>query len=1301
MTELVVLPGSPALSQFRLDKLRAELQARCPQVVVTSLYAESLHVLHAAEPLSDSQQQIAQSLLTYGPQQGWPRRQGELLCTVAPRLGTISPWSSKASDIFATAGLTSVKRVERCTRWYADIEYQELMSAELRADLCSPLFDRMTQRLVEEAELSSLFAAQDPAPMQTVPLLAQGNEALQAANLSLGLALSEDEIDYLSAAYDKLGRDPSDAELMMFAQANSEHCRHKIFNATWEIDGEVQPLSLFNMIRNTHAQINGAGVLSAYSDNAAVIEGPRVPRFRADPKTRVYDYHGENIHIVMKVETHNHPTGIAPYPGAATGSGGEIRDEGAVGRGSKPKAALTGFTTSHLNLPEYPEPWELDTGKPEHMVSALDIMLEGPIGGASFNNEFGRPALTGYFRTYEAPDPLQAELVRGYHKPIMIAGGVGNIRAEHVQAQSLPPGTVLVVLGGPAMLIGLGGGAASSVASGSAASDLDFASVQRDNAEMERRCQEVIDGCVALGANNPIRLIHDVGAGGLSNALPELIDDGQAGGRFELRQVPNADPGMSPMEIWCNESQERYVMGVEEAALEQFTELCARERCPFAVVGEATAQPQLLVHDSHFDNKPVDMPLALLLGKPPKMTRRFSRSVTAEQALDLSGIDVVDALARVLRFPAVASKQFLVTIGDRSITGLVMRDQMVGPWQVPVADVAITAAGHTTYCGEAFAMGERSPLAVSHPAASARMAVAEALTNLAAAGSIARERIVLSANWMAAAGTAQDDQALFDAVKAVGMELCPALGIAIPVGKDSLSMRTRWGEREVAAPLTLIVSAFAPVADVRRAVTPELRRLDGEVAPLLLIETPTTPRRLGGSALAQVYSRPGGAVPDVDQPALLAALFDVIQALASEEKLLAYHDRSDGGLIVTLLEMAFAARIGLDIAFGPEAGASREALLAMLFSEELGVVVQVRSNHEAEVRRRCQELGLAVTQVAGVRSDERIVISTGDELVLASDRAELQSQWALTSYRLQRLRDNPQCAEQEYARIKAPLAGFSAKTTFDVNDDVAQPFYIGTDRLPVAILREQGVNSQLEMAAAFDRAGFLPVDVHMTDLLEGRVWLPDFGALVACGGFSYGDVLGGGGGWAKSILYHPRVRDQFAEFFASERLALGICNGCQMFANLKSIIPGAAHWPLFVRNRSEQFEGRTSLVRIEPGDSPWLKGMADSVLPIAVAHGEGRAEFNSEASADALWQAGDVCLRYVDHAHQPTEQYPDNPNGAVGGLAGVTAAQGRVLAMMPHPERVFRAYANSWRDQRWQEDGPWMRLFRNARVALG
>lgn len=1281
MSDVVVLKGPPALSRFRLDKLRAQLE-----LGDGPLYAEFVHLLCVTAGLDGEELSRSESLLSYGPRSGLPARAGDHVATVVPRRGTISPWSSKASDIFRICDLDKVVRVERGVRWYMD------PAAAQRVDL-GRLYDRMTERLIDEDDLDGVFESAEPRPLATVAVLAEGRGALTRANDALGLALSDDEIDYLQGAYRDLGRDPTDVELMMFAQANSEHCRHKIFNATWEVDGEAQQLSLFEMIWNTHRHINGAGILSAYADNAAVIEGHRIERLRLDPASHVYAYEEDASHILMKVETHNHPTAIAPYPGAATGSGGEIRDEGAVGRGSKPKAGLSGFTTSHLEMPDDPQPWEIGTGRPGRIASALDIMLEAPIGAAAYNNEFGRPALGGYFRTFEQPDPEEAGVVRGYHKPVMIAGGVGSIRAEHVQAAPVAPGACLVVLGGPAMLIGLGGGAASSVASGESDSDLDFASVQRDNAEMERRCQEVIDACCALGADNPIRLIHDVGAGGLSNALPELVKDAGVGGRFDLREVPSADPAMSPLEIWCNEAQERYVLTIPADALPRFQAICERERCPFAVVGEATAEPHLTVADPVFDNAPVDLPLSVLFGKPPRMERRFERRPLPGPVLDLGGVELTEAVDRVLRFPAVASKQFLVTIGDRSITGLVAREQMVGPWQVPVADVAVTLAGFRTLRGEAFAMGERPPLALLDPAASARMAVAEAITNLCAADVPELGRTVLSANWMAAVGRNADEQALFDAVRAVGMELCPALGIAVPVGKDSLSMRTRWEDREVSAPLTLIVSAFAPVADADRTLTPQIR-LDAGDTRLLLVDLGRGRNRLGGSALAQVYGQLGDVPPDLDDPADLIRFFETVQQENRAGRLLAYHDRSDGGLLACVLEMAFAGRCGLEL----DVSALGEALPA-LFAEELGAVVQVRAADVAAVQAAFD--GLPCIDLGAPRADGAVVIRSGSGAVIESDRATLQARWSETSHRMQRLRDDPACADEEFESIAENSPGLSAALGYDPAEDVAAPF-VSRGRPRVAVLREQGVNGQIEMAAAFERAGFEPVDVHMSDLLGGAVSLDDFPALVACGGFSYGDVLGGGGGWAKSVLYHEGVREQFERFFEADRLALGVCNGCQMMSTMKSLIPGARHWPRFVRNRSEQFEGRTVLVRVVDGGSPWLAGMNGSVMPVAVAHGEGRAEFADEDDAERFWReaAGQVCLQYVDHHHRATERYPHNPNGAPRGLAGLTAADGRVLVMMPHPERVFRSVQNAWRDPAWGEDGPWLRLFRNARVAL-
>jgi phosphoribosylformylglycinamidine synthase len=1307
MTDILVLAGPPALSRFRLAKTRARLRQHAP--ALDDCYAEFVHFVNLSGPLAPAERTLLDALLHYGPRRDLPSRAGELFCTVAPRAGTISPWSSKATDILRSCGLSHVQRVERGVRWFLSGP----VPTGLHTALAAELHDRMTQRVVNGAETPPLFIAAEPAPHATIAVLTGGHGALRAADSRLGLALSPDEVDYLVAAYRELGRDPTDVELMMFAQANSEHCRHKIFNARWHVGGQRAPLSLFEMIRNTHARINGAGILSAYADNAAVIEGYAGSRLTADADSHRYALDAAPVHILMKVETHNHPTAIAPAPGAATGSGGEIRDEGAVGRGSKPKAGLTGFTTSHLEIPGYAQPWELNIGRPARIASALDIMLEGPIGAAAFNNEFGRPALCGYFRTFEqrAPVANDAMMARGYHKPVMIAGGIGNVRAEHVNALPFAERTHLIVLGGPAMLIGLGGGAASSMTSGQSSSDLDFASVQRDNPEMQRRCQEVIDACCALGEANPIRLIHDVGAGGLSNALPELVKDAGHGGSFELRAIPNADPGMSPLEIWCNEAQERYVLAVADSDLARFEAICVRERCPYAVVGDATADERLVVHDAHFQDRPVDLSLAVLFGKPPKMERAFDPIRWPATALELPVLDVAAALKSVLRFPAVASKQFLITIGDRSITGLVARDQMVGPWQVPVADAAVTLQGFDGHRGEAMAMGERPPLALIDPAASARMAIGEALTNLASIAVDDLGRVVLSANWMAAAGHGAEDQALFEAVHAVGMELCPALGIAIPVGKDSLSMRTEWfdeatsANRVVMAPVTLIASAFAPVPDVRLGSTPWLR-LDRGPTRLLHVDLGGGRNRLGGSVLAQCYQQLGDRAPDVDDPAHLAGFFRAMLDLHRGRAVLAYHDRSDGGLVVTLLEMAFAGRCGLDIALGELIATGSDPLpagsdpLSVLFAEELGAVLQVSVDGVAAVRACLARHGLEahVHDIGTVTAGDRIRVRAGDRLLLDASRAELQRTWTETSYRMQRLRDNPDVADQEFDAIAQPDPGLSATLTFDPDEDVVAPF-VATRRPRAAILREQGVNGQLEMAAAFLQAGFEPFDVHMSDLLSGTVDLGEFQALAACGGFSFGDVLGAGGGWAKSALFHPRTREAFADFFARDTLALGICNGCQMFAQLKSVIPAADHWPRFVRNTSEQFEARTSLVRINDVPSAWLDGMRGSVLPIAVAHGEGRAEFETDADRAGLHDT-QIAVQFVDHDGVATMRYPHNPNGSPDGIAGLTAADGRVLIMMPHPERVTRAVNYSWRPDTWTKDGPWLRLFRNARVAF-
>lgn len=1295
---MLILRGAPALSAFRHGKLLEQLTSKVP--AVTGLYAEFAHFADVTGVLNADEEQVLARLLKYGPSVPVQEPSGKLFLTI-PRFGTISPWSSKASDIARNCGLAKVQRLERGIAYYVSGELSEADSAAVAA----LLHDRMTQLVLSALEdAAALFSHAQPKPLTAVDVLGGGRAALEQANQDLGLALAEDEIDYLVKSFNDLGRNPHDIELMMFAQANSEHCRHKIFNASWDIDGESQDKSLFGMIKNTY-QMHNEGVLSAYKDNASVIVGHTAGRFFPNPETRQYGAVQEPVHILMKVETHNHPTAIAPFPGASTGSGGEIRDEGATGRGAKPKAGLTGFSVSNLRIPDFLQPWEKPYGKPERIVSALDIMIEGPLGGAAFNNEFGRPALNGYFRTFEqAVSSPRGEEVRGYHKPIMLAGGLGNIRENHVQKGEISVGAKLIVLGGPAMLIGLGGGAASSMATGASSADLDFASVQRENPEMERRCQEVIDRCWQLGEDNPIKFIHDVGAGGISNALPELINDGGRGGRFELRNVPNDEPGMAPHEIWCNESQERYVLSVDAADFERFKAICERERCPFAVVGEATAEPHLTVTDSHFSNTPVDMPLEVLLGKPPRMHRSVSRE--AEQGDDFSAasVDIEEALGRVLHHPAVASKSFLITIGDRTITGLVARDQMVGPWQVPVADCAVTATSFDVYTGEAMAMGERTPLALLDAPASGRMAVGETVTNLAAARIEKISDIKLSANWMAAAGHPGEDARLYDTVKAVGMELCPALGITIPVGKDSMSMKTRWQEegvdKSVTAPLSLVITGFAPVQDIRQTLTPQLRMDKGET-DLILIDLGRGQNRMGASILAQVYAQIGQQVPDLDDAEDLKAFFAVIQGLNSDGHLLAYHDRSDGGLLTTVLEMAFAGHCGLSLNLDALADDSSE-LPAVLFNEELGAVIQVRQDATPEVLAQFSAAGLddCVAVIGQAVNNGEVSISFNGEPVFAGERRLLQRQWAETSYRIQRLRDNAQGADQEFdLLLEEDNPGLSVKLGFDVNQDIAAPYIKKGVRPQVAILREQGVNGQVEMAAAFDRAGFSAIDVHMSDILAGRVSLEEFKGLVACGGFSYGDVLGAGEGWAKSVLFNARARDAFQGFFERrDSFALGVCNGCQMMSNLHELIPGTEFWPHFVRNRSEQFEARVAMVQIQESASIFLQGMAGSRMPIAIAHGEGHAEFESEEALLEADLSGTVALRYVDNHGKVTEAYPANPNGSPRGITGLTSRDGRVTIMMPHPERVFRAVQNSWRPDEWQEDGGWMRMFRNARV---
>jgi phosphoribosylformylglycinamidine synthase len=1305
MSLILKLRGNRAVSAFRLDKLNSGLAAIDSPVRATG--AEYWHFVETARALDARETGVLKQLLQYG--EPAPAGGGRVRLVV-PRLGTISPWSSKATDIAHRCGLEAVRRIERGTAWVFSgdpaLEHDRIRGL---------IHDRMTETVLGSLdEADALFRHYEPKPFAVVNVLARGRAALEDANTSLGLALAPDEIDYLLAHYRDIARDPTDVELTMFAQANSEHCRHKIFNASWVIDGIAQAETLFGMIKTTHAR-NPRGTVVAYTDNAAVMEGRPTARFYPEFAGR-YGYRDELTHTLMKCETHNHPTAISPFPGAATGSGGEIRDETATGRGAKPKAGLCGFSVSHLRIPGFEQPWEKEWSKPDRVASALQIMLEGPIGAASFNNEFGRPNLAGYFRAFE----METDgVTRGYHKPIMLAGGIGNINAAHAGKDEVAPGALLVHLGGPGMRIGLGGGAASSLDTGANPENLDFDSVQRGNAEMQRRAQEVIDRCWQLGADNPVLSIHDVGAGGWSNALPELVHAAGRGARVDLRAAPNEEPGMTPRELWCNEAQERFVLAVAAERIDLLRSICERERCPLAVVGIVTDDGRLVVEDRHFRNQPVEMDLSVLLGKPPRMTREVRRRRPQLVPLALQDVALKDSCDRVLQHPAVARKSFLVSIGDRTVGGLCSRDPFVGPWQVPVADCAVTLMGFKEYSGEAFAVGERSPLALISPEASGRMAVGEALTNLAAAPVGELTRVKLSANWMAAVGHGSEDAALFDTVRAVALDLCPALGISIPVGKDSLSMRTAWDEggkpKEVLAPLSLVVSAFAPCEDARRALTPQLRTDCGETE-LILVDLGRGRNRLGGSVLAQVFGQCGDQAPDLDEPKSLAGFFAAIQALNRDRLLLAYHDRSDGGLFTTICEMAFAGHVGvtinLDMLAYDEAthdvegnerrpglmyGRDLERVLAALFAEELGAVIQIRACDRRRVLERLAGLPAYVIGSPNPRGEVRLVRNA--KPVFAAPRVELERAWSEVSFRMQQLRDDPVCAREEFDRIlDADDPGLSAALTFDPGEDIAAPFIAKGARPRVAVLREQGVNGQVEMAAAFDRAGFEAHDVHMSDLLAGRVSLAGFRGFAAGGGFSYGDVLGAGAGWAKAILFNPRARDEFSAFFArGDTFALGACNGCQMMSNLRGLIPGAEHWPRFVTNRSEQFEARFVMVEVMPSPSLFFSGMAGSRMAIATAHGEGRALFGSTEAKSRLT----VALRFVDNRGAPTEVYPLNPNGSPEGVSGFTTADGRFTILMPHPERVFRTVQQSWHPEGWGEDSPWMRIFRNARKWVG
>ena len=1298
----VVLPlrGTRALSDFRVEKLLQKAAAL--GLPAAQLSSEFWYFAASDAPLAADDAAKLEALIDAQSVAAPQVSDGLNLFLITPRLGTVSPWASKATDIAHNCGLSQITRIERgMAVWVSG----RLNEDEKRA-WAALLHDRMTESVLPDFQAAEkLFAHPEAQTFATVNVLNGGRDALVQANAELGLALSADEIDYLVENYRALNRNPSDVELMMFAQANSEHCRHKIFNADFVLNGQAQAKSLFRMIRDTH-EAHPEGTVVAYKDNASIIEGAKIRRFYPHAaENQGYRFAEEDTHILMKVETHNHPTAIAPFAGAATGAGGEIRDEGATGRGARPKAGLTGFTVSNLNIPGFAQPWEQPYGKPGHLASALDIMIDGPIGGAAFNNEFGRPNLLGYFRTFEQEFDGQ---MRGYHKPIMIAGGLGNIQAQQTHKNEIPEGALLIQLGGPGMLIGLGGGAASSMDTGSNDSSLDFNSVQRGNPEIERRAQEVIDRCWQLGDQNPIISIHDVGAGGLSNAFPELVNDAGRGAVFKLREVPLEEHGLNPLQIWCNESQERYVLSILEKDLDTFRAICERERCPFAVVGTATDDGHLKVRDDLFSNNPVDLPLNVLLGKPPKTTRSDKTVRSSEKPFNAGNIDITEAAYRILHLPTVAAKNFLITIGDRSVGGMTHRDQMVGKYQTPVADCAVTMMGFNTYRGEAMSMGEKPTVALFDAPASGRMCVGEAITNIAAVNIGDIGNIKLSANWMAACGNEGEDEKLYRTVEAVS-KACQALDLSIPVGKDSLSMKTVWQDGEekksVVSPLSLIISAFAPVKDVRKTVTPELKNIEDSV--LLFIDLGFGKARMGGSAFGQVYNNMSGDAPDLDDTGRLKDFYGVIQKLVAEDKLLAYHDRSDGGLFATLAEMAFAARCGLNVdltSLVANQADVNEASIRALFNEELGAVIQIAKQDIAAAEALFKAAALPLHTVATIGSDEKIVIRNQAGIVLEQTRADLQRAWQETSHAIQRLRDNPACADSEFALIgDNDRSALFANVKFDVNEDIAVPFVNSGAKPKIAILREQGVNGQIEMAAAFTRAGFDAYDVHMSDLMAGRVHLADFQMLAACGGFSYGDVLGAGEGWAKTILFHPALREQFAAFFArQDTLALGVCNGCQMMSNLAEIIPGSQGWPKFKRNRSEQFEARLSMVEVAKSPSLILAEMQGSRLPVVVSHGEGRADFahlgrDGNSVSDGLA----IALQYIDGTGAVTQTYPLNPNGSPQGIAGVTNADGRITIMMPHPERVYQTAQMSWQPENWGELSGWYRMFAAARKALG
>ncbi len=1295
-----ILRGKTALSEFRINKLLSALQQNIPDV--KQVEGQFIHFIHSRNKLETNEiTQLNTILLGSDEEDLNHKNESEAaFILVTPRPGTISPWSSKATDILNNCGMNNILRVERGIGWRI-FASDGLNIGDTDIELIKPLLhDRMTESLMSDVNQANiLFQTSDAPPLETIDILVSGKEALEQANNEMGLALSPLEIDYLLNNFKTLDRNPTDVELMMFAQANSEHCRHKIFNSEWIIDGKCKDDSLFDMIRKTHKK-NPGKILSAYSDNSAVTTGYSASRFFPDPESHQYHVSEEDVHLLMKVETHNHPTAISPYAGASTGSGGEIRDEAATGRGAKPKAGLTGFSVSNLKIPDFLQAWEVDHGKPDRIVSALDIMLEGPIGAASFNNEFGRPALAGYFRSYEQEEN---DIIRGYHKPIMLAGGYGMIRYLHVEKGSIPAGAKIIVLGGPAMLIGLGGGAASSMASGESEENLDFASVQRDNPEMERRCQEVIDACWSLNEANPIISIHDVGAGGLSNALPELVNDSDRGATFELRKIPNDEPGMSPMAVWCNESQERYVLAIAAESIEHFTHLCERERAPFAILGEATNEQHLTLNDELFNNKAVDLPLSVLLGKMPRIQRDVKTQTQTYGEFKTEGLDIKEAIHRILHLPAVADKHFLITIGDRSISGLVIRDQMVGPWQTPVADCAITSSSFDACTGEAMAVGERAPIALIDAPASGRMAIGEAITNIAAARILQIEDIVFSANWMAACGQGGEDVKLFDTVQAVS-ELCQKLGICIPVGKDSLSMNTVWSDRDsdlqkqVTSPLSLTISAFSPVVDVRQSLTPELKANQGETR-LLFIDLGLGKNRLGGSGLTQVYQKISSNTPDVESVDDLKIFFRSIQLLNEAGIILAYHDRSDGGLFTTLCEMSFTARTGIDINMDCLGLNLTSETIPALFNEELGAVIQVRLEYLQEVYKVFEDAEFLqdhIHDIGTLNHDHQLRIIQNNETVFEEELLSLHRSWSETTFRMQALRDNPVSAQQEYDRLlDKDDPGLFVDINYNADEKIHAP-YINTGAKPrMAILREQGVNGQIEMAAAFHRAEFESIDIHMSDIISGTVSLDSFKGLIACGGFSYGDVLGAGRGWANSVLFNEVARKEFQSFFGrQDTFGLGVCNGCQMFSHLKDIIPGAEHWPVFNRNISEQFEARLVMVEILNSPSILLAGMQGSQVPIVVAHGEGRVTHQDEKSA----KSAIATIQYINHSGKATELYPKNPNGSPGGQTGFTTNNGRFTIMMPHPERVFLKKQYSWLPDTWHaENGPWIRMFYNAR----